>query len=215
MTVIPFVFRAESAPELNSCFFDLAHRIWQETFKELDVTNKDIYQDYQNLDYKFGFLIEDKPIAFIGSRIFNLNDESTYKSKYFQNAGSEELREFCRNGKTLATLEYLAVDKGYRKSQGFNFGELQLGLGCKILRTLGVDYVSVLARNTRGVNGICKRLNFTPIQLNKDLFNTEVDVVVLDTKNPVKNSNEILEQQLESLYRNTEFILPEYTKVAA
>jgi len=156
--------------------YDFFIRSWNSTFKELGSSHINLQSEFSRFKVKVGIFENGKPIAFHGYHFFDLESKADRDHEYFKQF-SEPVTDLLRAEgiRKAVSMEYMFVEKGYRKISGQPIGEVLGGFSTQYFRKSHQDAVLAVTRNDRGVDKMCLKYGARTLVENASLHGVEVN----------------------------------------
>jgi hypothetical protein len=162
--------------------YECWHRVWSETFRELDGTDNLFSDDFTRQD-EIGALYQgNECIGVTGYRWINLEFPYFKDDSYFRAWPREILESIAATTPRVCVGSNLAVAPEWRGARhGFRVGDLLLALHVRRFHETNPELAQIMLgtmRNNRGMNALSYRLGATPIVEGAIHHGVEVDLVI-------------------------------------
>lgn len=146
------------------------HSFWQEEFTKAGILDPLKSDDFMRQDVILSLWHRDRLAAFHLYSFFDLEQQATRGHRYFSIYDSEVLSQlWARRATRLMSMEYLSVEKEWRKSKvGIPLAAVLFGIGTKILAELDLHAAIGPTKNEAKVNNLA--LAFGSVCLKKDII---------------------------------------------
>lgn len=176
--------------------YDFFTDSWSSTFDDLGTSNVNFQTEFSRMQTKVGIFDEGRPIAFHGYNYFDLKFKSDGDHHYFKQFKEPVVDLLKERGIYKAvSMEYMFVDRKYRKISGQPMGEVLGGFSTQYFRGASVDAVLAVTRNDRGVDKMCEKYGAETLVNNVSLHGVDVNFMYF-TPSKIKNNPSTVVQNI-------------------
>jgi len=127
--------------DLHNTIYEFWRSLWSQTFSQSGAPDKMWNENFLRQDFITAIMNDREIVGCHLYTLYNLDSKAALSSEYFHYFGKDSLEHLKKNAMgSVLSMEYLCVNPKYRKLvTNIPFGEIFIGLGSELTKTLGYD----------------------------------------------------------------------------